>query len=203
MPLYEIIVMDTTSKRVMGHIEARITCLDTGDARIVNWDGLPEHQLTPSTSNPKKLKSFNIKLEKIKTESCMPHFIILYSHIENNLDEFSEAIKQYMNPNHCDKMHESQCSIVNNCSDAVNFTLNYFFPDNRCVEGAWQTFKCITFPVCIGTFGFFSCCFGAPPGINQPKDVMKKAWLLSFKYGKNPMETNIQEYKAPELQKMM
>ncbi|HSW69303.1 MAG TPA: hypothetical protein VLI69_03965 [Gammaproteobacteria bacterium] len=202
MPAFEIVILETPLKYIANHIEARVTCLDTQDTRVVNWDRDPEHQKTPLTKSSKKLKQFNSQLA---SPSCLHRSVTLYCTSKKTMDQFSTDLKRAMESGHtfCDEgdgdsnEESDDYSVLNNCSDAVNYTLNYFFPNNEGIEIAWKTFKCVTFPAYIATLGYFPCLFGAPPGINHPKDVMKKAWLLSFKYGKKST------FDGPEYQLML
>lgn len=198
---YEIIVMDTTDQCSDGHLEARVTCLDTGQVRVLNWDGIKKHQMTPLTDNAEKLGKFNtIFSNRLSVPACIaPKPVILYSQTKNTMDEFSAHVSQYMNKGNYSPNKNKFSMYFNNCSDAVNFTLDYFFPDNDNSEEKMQAFKLRTFPLYITTCGLSPCFFGTPPGINQPKDILKKARWLSFQYGKKPY---LQEVSAPLHQRM-
>ena len=115
----------------------------------------------------------------------------LYSNIDINLDDFKKELNRNFNTitAPCDPDVEiwrlrDFNYFCHNCADAGLFTLSYFFPvmDNKIVEATWQTYKLLTFPCCIATFGYFPF-FGSPPLLNGPADIMTKSHILSIVYG--------------------
>jgi hypothetical protein len=132
----------------------------------------------------------------ISKKWCGESAVRLYSDINLTLEDF------------VGKINKKFCcfeTILYNCSDAANYTLNYFFPPslNCRVNIAYQAYKLATFPCCIATLGCTSF-FGAPPLTNGPVDVLKKAQLLSKYYGdKSKLDiASNDEPKAPTQQTM-
>ncbi len=128
---------------------------------------------------------------QINSNSPIISTVVLYSNIDIDLDDFKKELNRNYNniDGPCDEGVDI-CSLTSfqfcchNCSDAGLFTLKYFFPvtDNKIVEAKWQTYKIVTFPLCLATLGCFPF-FGSPPLTNGPADIIIKAQLLYSTYG--------------------
>lgn len=165
------------------HIVAKIDDLNNNKSFVVeHLDHLKEQS--------DKLKKF----DKFKEEDyCCINSVTLYSNrdVENFIQIYSSKFK-----------HTDYEYCGNNCSNAVKFTLDYFFPDalysKACYVG-YQILGCAGF---VGTLGLMNC-FPAPPCcISTPTDVFKKAQVLSFSYGRYepgflPKKSD-SDYKLPE-----
>ena len=141
-------------------------------------------------------RSFNINY---------PVFDILNNHKKNAADlEFTKqnrgcslgAVTLYSNANYDDFIlnyyHQFGNSteynyVTHNCANAVNFALDFFFPDKSKTEVFYCLYKTLCCWLSLGACGIK--CFPVPPGISSPNDVFKKAELLSCAYGSVP-ETN-------------
>lgn len=85
---------------------------------------------------------------------------------------------------------------TNNCSSAVNFVLNYFFPDQPKLNFVHNGFRLLFSPVSLcGVISSLPC--PAPPCIDSPGDAYRKALLFSY-FAKSPTEIK----SAPPAQKM-
>lgn len=146
------------------HAQVQIKDLKTQEKIIISF--INNRQLFDNESED---------LNEIKSSCCRPKPIRLYSDRHVTLEQLKKDLEHRY-------QYFSKCT--NNCSDAVNYTLNYFFPisQNRGVEFIYQTYKALTFPCCLATCGFTPL-FGSPPLTNSPQDVRKKAFLLSRYYG--------------------
>ena len=171
--MFELTVKTTSNcTNVVSHSEIKIIDLETKKCYVVSFG--PEHSSVGSSSSH-KIQAFDDSEQGWRVGCYQPEKVVLFSNLDKTLDDFIKTIER-----RCD-CFELAC---NNCSDATNFTLNYFFPrsKNPGTEALWQTYKCVTFPFCIATFGLTPF-FGAPPLFNAPQDILKKAKLLSRYYG--------------------
>jgi hypothetical protein len=155
----------------------KITDMDTKECCVVHWNrGHP----SAVTRNPRKIKHFdsNVFFVGEVDEGCsQPEPIKLYSNNKHSLSKFEEDITERF---------KCYTECFSNCSDAANFTLNYFFPrmDNPKKEAIFQGYKCITSPVCLITGGFVPY-MASPPLFNAPIDILIKAKLLATRYGES------------------
>ncbi|MHB1946866.1 MAG: ankyrin repeat domain-containing protein [Gammaproteobacteria bacterium] len=113
--------------------------------------------------------------------------ITLYS--EGSFDEFVSAFfhtkfADYQNYNYA----------FNNCSDAVKFALDFFFP-TKALNAFYTTYQTAFCWLYLGIHGVKY--FPVPPGINSPFDVMNRARLLEL-YFRKPRERTVPEIKAVE-----
>lgn len=182
-----------------SHAEAKIEDLKTNEVTLVSFGNasLAKYALT-TTTDDKRYAVFTKNKEYISNffdgveESCGAaqrcFSVELYTNRETSLTEFDKALKENF----------SDFSLYcKNCSDAVNFVLNYFFPKNLLAETAWQGMKLTTFPLCLATCGTLPSL--APPGVVGPIDILLKAQLLKHKYGKASLslETSLLAERHP------
>lgn len=171
------------------HAEIKVRCMQTGKCFVVSFGS---EYAFPATDNAHKISKFTEEekfIEECEAKSpndCWWNAVKLYSNIDKSFDEvFKEFNTKFSHTCGscccCGKFN----LICNNCSDACNFTFNYFF-SNRVKEMALQTYKCATLPCYIATCGKTSF-FSALPCINTPQDMLKKADQLSKTYGEPPL----------------
>lgn len=86
------------------------------------------------------------------------------------------------------------CCVSKNCADAVNFMLDYFFPEPYCTNAALDTYRVLCSAFCLATLGIFSC-LPSPCCMMTPPDVLRKAKALSHRYGESSIESKT-EFKA-------
>lgn len=143
--------------------------------------------------NPSEKKAILIEYEKVsaikefrlhqiyefqeKENSCCVSTVKLYSN--KNMHDFLKAFNTKFKP-------KGYCYCSYNCADAVQFLLDYFFPNERCYASLYTGYQLLCCFGFIGSLGLLNC-FPAPPcTIVTPTDVYKKAKLLSFSYGNRP-----------------
>ena len=170
----------------MSHCEIKIQDMSSPEECYII--SVNPDQLKKGTNKPSKIESFDSEA----TLACAkPEKISIYSNRDTTLEDFIQDI-------------EEQCLCPfelcwNNCSDAANYAINYFFPrsENVCTEATWQAYKFLTFPFCIATLGCTPF-FGAPPLINAPYDIYRKAQLLSRDYG-DPVQLELRGSEEPSV----
>jgi hypothetical protein len=165
-----------------SHSVAILTDLTTRECYKVDF-GLHDEDETIQ-----KFKSAR-KAEKSLDPACCTGVVTLYSN--KNLNAIVSAFKEkkefeYQNFQPC----------FNNCSDAVSFTLDYFFDKAKAEKNIDLLFKilfCIGF---IGTLGLLAFC-PSPPGINSPNDIFRRAELLRLRYGSKEKVAIVQPEQEP------
>ncbi len=178
--MFEITVkIDEPMNNAQSHAEVRIKDLMSEEIYIVSFS---KKKRPAGTTKEKKITMFNYEelVSKNNTNCYGPRSIKLYSNIETSMQEFITDIEEKFR-------HFNLC--FNNCSDAANYTLNFFFPvsENKKVEEIWQSYKRKTFLCCLVTGGVLPF-FGTPPFTNGPLDILKKAQLLSKAHGDESRE---------------
>lgn len=169
--MFEIIVKaDNYLNNMGGHVKIKIKELKTKQIFIVNFS--PKYP-SPTTKKPRAITKFDAEVKD--SDCCQPEAIKLYSDVHGSLNDFIIKINQ---------KYDSFGLFCENCSDACNFTLNYFFPicENTRVERIWLTYKAITCLGCIGTLGFIPF-LGSPVCLNAPFDIVMKARWLARAHG--------------------
>lgn len=175
-----------------SHTELKIRDMASQTVYIVSFIGNHHPAVTQYS---KKIDGFD------ETHWFTAAIIKLYSNSTKSLDQFVIDLNEKV---------RSGCGfdiLCHNCADAGNYTLNYFFPikDNIKTETTWRLFKCLTFPICLGTMGFFPYA-GTPPFFTGPMDVWMKAYFLSKYYGSPEQLTFVAEHKnqtvTPALQEI-
>lgn len=149
----------------------------------------PFRVLYAPVASSAQLNEFKKGLDKYKErKDCCIGVVNLYS--DKNFDEF---VKQY-NERFGDTSEWCEC--VKNCSTAVNFVLDYFFPE-ACAETllfrSYQLLCCTPGLLTCGIFYFLSC----PPCVDTPQEIFKKAQLLSCRYGTAPSSESKSEDSVP------
>ena len=179
--MFEITVKISKPRNILSHAMVKVKEMQTEKCYIVSYG---ETYGETGTSVQHVVNLFDNELnfkEKFPYFDCwLPDQMVLHSHRKITLKKFIEDIEN--------KFKNSTFSYCcNNCADAANYTLNYFFlrSKNGGVETMWQTYKCVTFPCCIVTCGMTPF-FGAPPLTTGPCDVLRKAQLLAKYYGAPP-----------------
>lgn len=100
------------------------------------------------------------------------NIIKLYSNI--SLDDFAAAYNKQFNP-------DDYGFFSKNCANAVEFVLDYFFPNKTRENIAFKTYQllcCTGFFATVGGSCFPAVCCATPA------DVYRKAWLLQKRFGK-------------------
>lgn len=164
--MVEITVM-LFGKRVhfFTHLEAVIKDLETGRSFYINYPSM--ETLNDSKKNTKNSTDSASKYSNFASQ------VTLYS--DGNLDNFIDSYYHEFG----DK--GKYCFPTYNCSSAVNFALDYFFPEEtilKLTQSITQSlFCCFSLACCCA-----SCC-PMPLGIDAPADVFRLAKRLSKIYG--------------------
>jgi hypothetical protein len=111
---------------------------------------------------------------RAKTNCCIS-VTTLYS--DQNYLEF---IKQF--GEHFAKANQ-YTFLSHNCASAVDFALDYFFPDDSDYQALNTIYRALFSASCLITCGLIAC-FPAPPCIDTPTDVYNKAKLYATRHGK-------------------
>lgn len=124
---------------------------------------------------------------RVHTQCCSNDHVALYATLPNKNDYF-KFCRLYQREYGSTDNYNLVC---NNCSDATNFALNYFFPDTAAslISAAavvFRTLLCLPFVISCGSAPI---CFPSPPCMNTPTDVFRKAKLLSCCYTISAAET--------------
>jgi hypothetical protein len=203
--MFEITIKVSNFTNTLSHAEAKIVDFKTGQSYIVDY-------------SPVKYKGFSedFKDDEDNILCCQPNVVKLYSTSRKTFEDFvkdyesefkGKRVKTFMIGG---VEHKMNCvrgkgfNIVRkNCADACNFALNYFFPlaDNKKTEKVWRTYKAVTSPCCILTCGLLPF-FGAPRNISAPIDILKKAQLLAYHYGKPPGKDEVVESETTLLKQL-
>jgi hypothetical protein len=148
------------------HTAALVTDLATGRKFIVEY-------------NIAKIETYEAKIETLydrELKEYSPYTATLYS--KNNFDEFVNLYKnKFGNP---DKYN----FFINNCADAVKFTIDHFCPSGQTIDAFCSAYKILCCWGFLGSLGMR--CF---PSIfcTVPSDTFNLALLLSqTNYGKLP-----------------
>lgn len=127
------------------------------------------------------------EIDNLKHYCCIKS-VTLYS--DKKLASFVTAYNKQFDSN-------NYSCLTNNCSDAIGFTLDYFFPEST-IEKTYQS----GFQLLLSAGMYLTCgltnLFPAPPLISTPTDIFKKAQSLASRYGYNSFEkmsTNTEEVK--------
>lgn len=158
----------------MSHIAAVISDEETGKAYAVDRYPPPSPR-----ANPDRLQNL---------QRCDITKQTLYK--EGNLDDFITAYERAFQLNSRDFN-----TLFKNCSDAVNFTLQYFFSMKK-TQYTFNFLKTVIGLPSIATLGIL-CFLPLPIGINSPKEVFMKARCLAIG-GKNkkPKQNNPYHFLA-------
>lgn len=142
------------------HVAVVITNLDNHDELLVEYGADDSYY------------RLNLDLARQERGDCCVGVVRLYSNKDFNLfrQEYNREFKS-----------EDYSYLYNNCADAANFVLNYFFSDANFENSLYLSFQLLCSIGCVATLGL--CCFPAPPVISTPRDVYQKAQLLSCRYG--------------------
>lgn len=153
---------------------------------IQNQSTLVEFGAGFSFSESKSSLRIN-EIDNLKHYCCIKS-VTLYS--DKKLASFVTAYNKQFDSN-------NYSCLTNNCSDAIGFTLDYFFPEST-IEKTYQS----GFQLLLSAGMYLTCgltnLFPAPPLISTPTDIFKKAQSLASRYGYNSFEkmsTNTEEVK--------
>jgi len=150
------------------HVAAVLREPSTNTVMLIEYGGV-------STVENERLR----RIHKFEGEENSDNISTVKLYSDKSLTDFLEAFNANF-----DEDNYSFCT--NNCADAVQFLLNYFFPDEHCYSFLYAGYQLLCCAGIVGSFGLLNC-FPAPPcTIVTPTDVYKKAKLLSCSYGVRP-----------------
>lgn len=167
----EILLVSSCCTHYCTHIEAIIDFPGSGlSARKLKFDG---NGITDSAVNE----------DTTLIECSMVRRIFLYN--KTSIEQRDEFLNKYQEKFRADNYN----FVCNNCSDAVSFILDYFFPDmgSTCLKTSYKIFQFLFCAPFVLTCGLLPRCFPAACFINSPADVFRRAQLLSCTYGAPPI----------------
>lgn len=155
-----------------SHVEALVTDLDSIPIRsfFINFPDF----------NVKNNHEFNINKKHEYTmlfgETGPNEPVTLYSN--EDFDTFK------INFYHKFADHDQYNYLFKNCADAVDYALDYFFPNKEILDEFYGLYQGVCCSVSLSTCGLTA--FPTPPLITSPQDVFNKAKILSVIYKNKP-----------------
>jgi hypothetical protein len=144
-----------------SHVEAIITDEATNRSFNINFASFD------ILNDDDKIK-YALQLAEEKKSNCKGTFTL---HSNQSYDQF------LLNFYHDFGNLNSYNFVTNNCADAVDYALDFFFPDKVKAEIFYSLYKTLCCWCCLGSCGIRY--FPVPLGINSPNDVFRKAQLLA------------------------
>lgn len=170
------------------HISAIITEIESGRSFNINYPYQRKRQIYAQGENPLMKSPLDVYPQsKDITEGnyCQVESITLMS--DKRFDEFIEQYYAQFINTEFDMMKK-------NCAHAVDFSLDYFFPDRLDEIETYNLYRLVCCP--LFTISNILClsltAFPSPPlfGLSTPSDVYKKAELIAASQIKNSTATN-------------
>ena len=181
-----IVVHPPLSFSCCQNLHISITIIDGNQGFIISYPYSATNAITATWSRDVVMAKLNQYLKKLPNHSqtILSHnkpYITLYSN--KKLAPFIEIYKEKF-------LKENFSFLTHNCAFAVNFALNYFFPEAQLERNCCYFCKWFCLPFCLCSL--CSDWFMSPPGTLSPGDVFKKAVLLQLRYGEqsNPINAH-------------